>query len=187
MNRPGQHIMAIMKETRVILLLGAAIVLSGCGSSEMSDLENYVRQVKAREGGGIEPLPVFKPVEPFVFNPSNLRNPFVPSDGIEEPIAIAAQNGIHPDTLRPREELESYSLDSLRMVGTLEMAANLWGLIQANDGTIHRVRNGNYMGQNHGKIIRILENQIELLEIIPDAPGSWRENQASVKLSESNG
>jgi type IV pilus assembly protein PilP len=67
------------------------------------------------------------------------------------------------------------------------MASSLWGLIQANDGTIHRIRNGNYMGQNHGKIVRILENQIELLEIIPDGPGSWRERQGSVKLSESNG
>ncbi|MGH8476960.1 MAG: pilus assembly protein PilP, partial [Methylococcales bacterium] len=59
-------------------------------------------------------------------------------------------------------------------------------LIEADDGTIHRVQNGNYMGQNHGQIIRILANQIELMEILPDpaSPGNWRNQQATVKLAE---
>jgi type IV pilus assembly protein PilP len=70
------------------------------------------------------------------------------------------------------------------MVGTVNLNSNLWGLIQANDGTIHRVRNGNYIGKHHGKIIRIMEDQVELLEIISDGPGAWRERQAAVKLSE---
>ena len=184
MNRPLHILMLISKSIRFISVLGAAILISGCGSSEMSDLEDYVKQVKSRDKSEIEPLPEIKTVETFVFDPIDLRNPFTPTEGTEEPAEIADQNGIRPDTVRPREELESYSLDSLRMVGTVTMASSLWGLIQANDGTIHRVRNGNYMGQHHGKIVRIMENQIELLEIIPDGPRSWRERQASVKLSE---
>ena len=77
-------------------------------------------------------------------------------------------NGIKPDTERRKEELEAYSLDTLRMVGTLTNAKGLWGLIKAKDGTIHRVQVGNHMGQNYGKIIRILEDKIELMEIVPD-------------------
>ncbi|MGH8551553.1 MAG: pilus assembly protein PilP [Methylococcales bacterium] len=187
MNRAEQHRIPILKSARLLFMLGVALSVSACTSGELSDLESYVSQVKAREKSGIEGLPEIKTVETFVFDPSDLRNPFVPTETNEEPAEVAIQNGVRPDTVRSREELESYSLDTLRMVGTVTMASSLWGLIQANDGTIHRVRNGNYIGQNHGKIIRILDNQIELLEIIPDGPGSWRERQASVKLSESNG
>lgn len=184
MNRPGLNSRAIMGPIRCIFMLGAAILLSACGNDNMSDLKAYVTQIKAREKSGIEPLPEIKTVETFVFDSTDLRNPFLPTESADEPTEVAIHNGIRPDSVRSREELESYSLDSLRMVGTVNMASSLWGLVQANDGTIHRVRSGNYIGQHHGKIIRILENQIELLEIIPDGPGSWRERKASVKLSE---
>jgi type IV pilus assembly protein PilP len=184
MNGSEQTRIPMMKSIQVIIMLGAAIGVSACNSGDMTDLDDYIRQIKTREKGAIEPLPEFKTIESFVFDSNELRNPFIPAEGTEELAEIPAQNGIRPDALRPREELESYALDSLRMVGTVNMTSDLWGLIQANDGTIHRVRNGNYLGQHHGKIVRILENQIELLEIIPDGPGSWRERQASVKLSE---
>ena len=60
----------------------------------------------------------------------------------------------------------------------------LWGLIKANDGTIHRVRDGNYLGRNYGRILRIFQDKIEIMEIVPDQPGAWRENQATIALSE---
>jgi type IV pilus assembly protein PilP len=70
------------------------------------------------------------------------------------------------------------------MVGTLTNKKGLWGLVKAKDGTIHRVQVGHHMGQNFGKIIRILEDKIELMEIVPDKPGTWREQQASLALAE---
>jgi len=80
--------------------------------------------------------------------------------------------------------LEAFSLDSLRMVGTLTDHEGLWGLVRTKDGTIHSVRVGNYMGQNYGRIVRILEDRIELMEIVPDKPGTWREQQATLALAE---
>ncbi len=165
-------------------LLGMSIVLAACSNDDMFDLREYVTKVKSREKVNVEPLPEITAGETFVFDPEGLRNPFTPTASSEEPPQVTLENGIRPDEIRAREELESYALDSLRMVGTVNMSSSLWGLIQANDGTIHRVRNGNYLGKHHGKIIRIMEDQVELLEIIPDGPGTWRERQASVKLSE---
>ena len=109
-------------------------------------------------------------MEPFVFKPDGLRDPFQPVEKNTDnsTVDIAGGNGIKPDTERRKEELEAYSLDTLRMVGTLTNAKGLWGLIKAKDGTIHRVQVGNHMGQNYGKIIRILEDKIELMEIVPD-------------------
>jgi type IV pilus assembly protein PilP len=70
------------------------------------------------------------------------------------------------------------------MVGTVVMKSNLWGLVKASDGTIYRVQVGNHMGKNYGKIIRISPDKIELMEIVPDKPGTWREQQTSIALAE---
>jgi len=70
------------------------------------------------------------------------------------------------------------------MVGTLEQHEDTWALINDTAGTIHRVQAGNYMGQNHGKITRVTEFEIELTEIIPDGIGGWVERPASITISE---
>jgi type IV pilus assembly protein PilP len=168
-----------------ILLVSAG--LSSCADDDLADLKSYVAEVKARQKSAVEPLPEIKTVEPFVFNAEDLRDPFVQSEKAEQQEEAKAENGIRPDTARAREELESYELDTLRMVGTVNLNNALWGLVRASDGTIHRVRAGNYIGRNFGKIIRVREDQIELLEIIPDSPGAWRERKASLDLAEASG
>lgn len=135
----------------------------------------------------MDPLPEVKTVEPFLFSGADLRDPFVPDEKIQEPEDEKVESGIRPDTTRPKEELESYDLDSLRMVGTVNREGVLWGLIKANDSTIHRVRAGNYMGRNHGKIVNIKENSIELVEIVSDSPGSWHERKGGLELAEASG
>ncbi|SMF94154.1 type IV pilus assembly protein PilP [Methylomagnum ishizawai] len=164
-----------------------ALGLVGCGGGDMADLKSYVAEVKGRHRGMVDPLPEVKTVEPFVFRPEDLRDPFIPDEKSQEPEEEKVESGIRPDTSRPREELESYELDSLRMVGTVIQQGGLWGLVRANDGTIHRVRVGNYMGKNYGKIINIKENMIELVEIFSDSPGAWHERKASLDLAEASG
>ena len=93
----------------------------------------------------------------------------------------------HPpemDFNRRKEELEAFPLEVLKMVGTVAMKKNLWALIKADDGTIHRVQAGNYLGKNHGRILHINADKIELMEIVPDKPGQWREQQTSLALTE---
>ncbi|ESS71357.1 pilus assembly protein PilP [Methyloglobulus morosus KoM1] len=170
----------------VLFSLVISIVLVGCGDDGFSDLKQYIADVNARPKGTIEPLPEIKTVEPFVFKPEGLRDPFKPISETQEAdeAQVAAGNGIKPDTSRRKEELEAFPLDSLRMVGTVVMKGNLWGLVKASDKTIYRVQVGNYMGKNYGKIIRILTDKIELMEIVPDTPGTWREQQTSLALTE---
>ncbi len=176
------------KTKRSLLLVTTAALLTGatgCAKNEgFSDLRQYISEVKSRPKQTIPPLPVFKVAEPYIFNPDGLRDPFIEITRNEEieSIEIVANGGVRPDLTRHREEMESFSLDSLRMVGTVFMKAGLWGLIKASDGTIHRIQVGNYMGQNHGKVIRILDDRIEMMEIVPDRPGAWREQQASLVL-----
>ncbi|WP_020562470.1 pilus assembly protein PilP [Methylosarcina fibrata] len=163
-----------------------ALMLTGCGNDDFSDLETFIKTEQAKPKGPIEPLPEIKIVEPFVFKPEGLRDPFAPLEQAEQ--AENGENvegtGLRPDTSRPKEELEAYPLDSLRMVGTVNMQGTLWGLVKASDGTIYRVQVGNYLGKNYGKIIRIVGDKIEIMEMISDKPGKWREQQQSLALTE---
>lgn len=162
------------------------MLLAGCGESDMTDLKNYVNEVKARPRGAIEPLPEVRTVEPFAFSADSVRDPFVVEERDSEPEETKVESGIRPDTTRPKEELESFDLDSLRMVGTVTRDGTLWALVRAGDGTIHRVRPGNHMGRNYGKITTIKDGMIELIEIVSDGPGSWVERKASIELSEAS-
>ncbi len=173
---------------KLLLIFFGLALLTGCADDNFDDLEDYIRSVKARPKGAIEPLPEIKVVEPFIFNPDGLRNPFMVEEQSveEEEYEQAAGSAIRPDPTRRKEELEYYTLDSLRMVGTLRMkVSGLWALVRASDGTIHRVQAGHYMGKNHGKILRVLADKIELMEIVPDTkPGFWIEQQAALALAE---
>ena len=167
---------------RLATAIAMLFLLSACGGSGMSDLEQFVDEVKARKPAPIKPLPEIKQIETFTYVPGDRRSPF--QQELPEEVATGGAEGVTPDKARRKEELEEFSLDSLRMVGTLNQNDIVWGLIRNKEGTIYRVRVGNYMGQNNGQITRISEEQIELTEIIPDHKGGYQERQATVALSE---
>ncbi|MEM1176228.1 MAG: pilus assembly protein PilP, partial [Pseudomonadota bacterium] len=85
---------------------------------------------------------------------------------------------------RIREYLEGFPLDSLAMVGTLDISGTYYGLVQTSDGLIHRVIPGNYMGQNYGRITDITESEIALVEVISDGIGGYIERDAAVSLTD---
>lgn len=170
---------------RIMACLITLFSITGCASDNMGDLQKYVGEIKAREPTPIEPLPEIKQVETFVYVGGDRRDPFLMGQQAIQETVVEQNSGIAgPNLARAKEELEQYPLDSLRMVGTLEQAGTFWGLVSVKDGTLFRVRSGNYMGQNHGQITRVGEERIELTEIIPDNSGGWQERQTAVALSE---
>lgn len=178
---------AINNRTCRILMLTAAIAgIVGCSGDPTADLIDYAEKVKNQQVSRIEPLPEFRPYESFTYAATDLRDPFtVPTFSNQQALALpTASGGITPDFDRPREPLEEFPLDSLRMVGTLEQNEANWALINDTDGTIHRVQAGNYAGQNFGKITRVTEYEVELTEIVPDGIGGWMERQATIAISE---
>jgi type IV pilus assembly protein PilP len=162
-----------------LTLLVFGLALSGCGG-DMADLHRYVAEIKARAPGKIAPLPQIKPYDTYTY-PANLRDPFTPTAA---PVITGVGGGPRPDPTRIKEALEAFPLDTLRLVGSLERAGEQWSLIKAPDGAVHRVRAGNYLGQNDGRIIHLTEQGIELAELIEDGQGGWIERQASLTLGE---
>jgi len=166
---------------RKFIPLMVPLLLAGCANQDLSDLQRYVEEVKGRPASGIAPIPEVKQVVGFVYAAKNRRDPFTPQEDATAETEAVLDNGIRPDPNRRKEELEVYSLDSLRMVGTLEQDDQTWGLVKTSDGTIHRVTQGNYMGLNDGKITRISEDKIELIELVPTGSG-FLEKEAAVAL-----
>jgi len=163
------------------LLCASIVLVAGCGAG-MDDLDAYILEVKARPGGRIDPLPEITPYEVYTYiaDAEGIRSPFSP----DTPQATGASGGLRPEEDRVREHLENFSLDTMRMVGTLDFAEDTYALVQTSDGLIHRVLPGNYMGQNDGKVVEISESEINLVEIISDGIGGYVERDAAVSLSD---
>jgi len=103
--------------------------------------------------------------------------------GRVEPLP-GANGGVRPDNHRNREYLEQFSLDTLKMVGTLNLGGSSYGLVQTKDGRVHRVIVGEHLGTNDGKITTISPSKIALVEIIPDGLGGYIERPAALALNE---
>ena len=165
-------------------LLAAAVAavllapLAGCGGGT-ADLKRELEAKKLRPGSRIEPLREIKPYESFVYDPTELRSPFQPS----VPVAAPGAGGVRPDAHRNREFLEGFSLDTLKMVGTLRQSGRVYGLIQTKDGLIHRVVPGNYVGQNDGKVLAVADSKITVVEVVADGMGGYMERPAALALA----
>ena len=162
----------------VALACGYA-ALTACSSAD-DELSRFIEDTKKEPGGRVEPLPEIKPYETYVYSAQDLRSPFLPSS----PGSGAGLAGVRPDQKRSREFLEQYSLDTLRMVGTLRLGGQIYGLVETKDGLVHRVTPGNHMGQAEGKITDITPSKISLIEIVPDSLGGYMERPAALGLNE---
>lgn len=165
--------------SRLAFLLLAALALGGC-TRGTSDLRDWIAQQKARKGAPIPPLPVIQTFETFTYADQDLRDPFGPGAAEQQ----AATSGPRPDQNRPRQPLEMFALDSLKMVGTIGAGAGIEALVKDPSGVIHPVHRGEYMGQNYGRITAIGDDHIDLVELVSNGNGGWMERPASIALGE---
>ncbi len=163
-------------------LLATTLLMTGC-TRGMSDLRQWVAQQKARKGAPIQPLPVIKTFETFVYADQDMRDPFSPGTAELDDVARAT-SGPRPDANRVKEPLEMFALDTLKMVGTVGTGPGLQVLIKDPTGVIHRVRAGDYMGQNYGRITTVTDDQVDLVEMVSNGNGGWMERPASIGLGE---
>lgn len=168
---------------RWIILVALSAGMAGCGSSQHDDLDKFVRDAGQGMRGKVDPLPEVKPYEPFPYAAFDYPDPFKPRK-LKASNNVGSGSGLQPDLNRRKEPLESYELEKLKMVGSLEQNKVMYGLIKAPDNSLHRVKAGNYMGVNFGKITSVSETEIQLIEVVEDSAGDWSEKQSSVTLVE---
>ncbi|MBA4381450.1 MAG: pilus assembly protein PilP [Sideroxydans sp.] len=159
------------------------VTLSGCGGGEFQDLRDFVKNAGADMRGKIDPPPDIKPYEPFTYsNAEALSDPFKPR---KRDVRSTNRNGLNlPDFDRPKEELEDYPLESLKMVGYLFQRNVGHAVVKSSEGKIYRVKAGNYIGLNFGQILSVSENEVKIKEMVQDSAGDWTERESSLQLVE---
>lgn len=163
----------------------ACLVLTGCADG-MADLRAFVEKTKQRPGQQVPPIPEFEPYQSFDYVPDELRDPFRVQASFAEPEQdkSAGTSGIRPPVDHRTQPLERFPLDSLDMVGTLSRQGSQFALIRDPEGSVHQVKEGNYLGQNYGRITAVDPDRVKLVEIIPDGQDGWMERDAAIGMSE---
>jgi type IV pilus assembly protein PilP len=150
----------------------AVALLVSCGAPEQQGSEPL--NATARE---LEPLPEVEPEQPFAYSAEQFRDPF-------QPLTFAPADTLsQPDRDRPEEPLERYALESLKLVGVVQINGYC-ALIKAPDGKTHRARKGNYLGLNQGRIIDIGERRLYLREVVAYDDHTLRERESVLSLDE---
>lgn len=173
-----------MRALKLLVLPLVLSLLHGCGAGgDFSDLQGFMAEVRARPKGAIEPLPKFQPYEAFAYSASSLRSPFQPPIKIETVSRPKGSQEIKPDERRVREFLEGFNIENFEMVGTLSNGSGVFALVSGAGG-VHRVKVGDYLGRNHGRVVAVEAAAIEVVEIVPDGDGGWLERPRSLALKE---
>lgn len=166
-------------------VLATVVVLSGCGDGGVQEVRQWMDEVRRQTPVSVQKIQEPKTFTPFSYGGKDEVDPFSPvklSAALAK-LRAASSSPIKPDLDRRKEALESYPLDTIKMVGTLEKPGLTYALVQI-DRSVFQVKVGNYIGQNFGMITRISETEVELKEIVRDAAGDWVERKAKLELQE---
>ena len=165
-----------------IILFIALIAIQGC-NDDLSDVKQFVESVKVMRGIKIEPVPEPSEFQHFEYSATFIRSPFdTPQQELTVDIISQSRDCLQPDVSRAKTALEAYGLDNLEMLGSLGLKGNLWALVKTLNGDVHKVRKGHYIGLFRGRITQVSEQQIEILEVVPDGAGCWVERNNSIAL-----
>ncbi len=162
-----------------------AVLLAGCSQqSDTRQLREQLAEIAARPAGAVEPLPTFEPYEAFTYSAASMRSPFDPPQLLVAADREQGPDMVQPDFNRRSEPLEAFSLNTLEMVGTFSRGSRVLALIRDEAGHVHRVGRGNYVGRNHGRVVAVAGDRVDLIEIVPSGDGGWIERPRTLGMSQ---
>lgn len=162
----------------LLAMVATPFVASSLRPGVSAELIEYVKSVKAKKQIYKENLPQSPKQKKIKYSAENFRDPF----RLYVPKIARKHSGSMPNLNRKREPLESYPLESLEMVGTIEKSGVFYALLRDRKGMIYRAGVGNYVGQNSGKIESISMTEINIKQWVSDSRDDWRELPAKIFL-----
>ena len=178
-----------MKQLIYLLL---CVLLAGCSSGEHEDLKEWITENSKDLRGAVKKLPEVMPYQSVAYDVESLLDPFKASK--IEPESRnkhgAGKGGEYQPDFDARELrnniLEKYPLESLKMIGTLNVNNRPMAVIQVDD-KVKQVKVGEYVGLDFGMVTRITVEAIELRELVQDAAGDWSERNSTLHLQSKDG
>jgi type IV pilus assembly protein PilP len=167
----------------VIGSLLAATFLAGCGDSDVREVRDWMEQVRRDTRPAVKPLPEPKDFLPYAYGAKDAVDPFDPNKLLGELARAAAtsNNPNQPDLQRPRELLETFPLDTMQMVGTMEKSGTRFALLQV-ERSLYRVKAGQRIGQNFGVVTHVADDAVDIREVVQDAAGEWTQRTTKLEL-----
>lgn len=161
----------------------ASALLAGCGDSDVREVRDWMEQVKHDTHPSVKPLPEPKDFLPYAYGAKDTVDPFDPNKLLGELARAAAtsNNPNQPDLQRPRELLETFPLDTMQMVGTMEKGGTRYALLQV-DRSLYQVKTGQRIGQNFGVVTHVGEDAVDIREVVQDAAGEWTGRMTKLEL-----
>lgn len=183
-----QPALAMTRWMPLLVAAGMALGLGGCADGKLEELNTWMRQQRAAVHAELPPLAPPLPFLPLAYEPGQSPDPFNPQKLAlvlrqDAGAAALASRLLGPELNRPRQPLESFTLESMRMVGSLMRQGQRVALVRIEQ-QVHVVRPGQYLGQNYGRITQITETGIHLREIVQDGAGEWAERTTVLSLQE---
>ncbi|WP_454904467.1 pilus assembly protein PilP [Variovorax gossypii] len=172
---------------KVIGIMLVSAGLSAC-ESDQEDLQRWMAEQRAQVKPSVPRI-----TEPKKFTPQTYTeaSSFEPFNMLKLTQALRRESNqpstselIAPELARRKEALEAFPLDSMAMVGSMNRNGQPVALVRV-DKLLYKVRVGEYLGLNYGRITRINETEVALREIVQDAAGEWIERVATLQLQES--
>jgi len=172
---------------RAVSFMVSAVALTGCVDADLAQLEGTLADIRQSPGGQPPVMAVALPESADLsYLYSNERSPFLPPEEIAQGSADRSEGSLAPDRQRTPEPLERFSLQELRLVGTMRMGGRQVALIASPDGNVTSVKEGNYMGTDYGRIAQINAQEIRVTERVFTQPEGWQERQVSLVINENN-
>ena len=172
---------------RLLCIMAGVLLLSGLGacSPDNDELIQWMEQQHKEIKPNIAPIYPPKKFDPQPYLGVTGVEPF----GTQKLIPVGGgSNGKGSALLaaakaHATQELESYPLDSMSMVGSLQQGGKAHALLMV-ESRLHDVKVGDWIGQNYGQITAITDQQITLRETVQDPTGEWIERTSTLQLQE---
>lgn len=164
--------------------VGLLVLLAGCADPELGSLDRDLAAIRNDPGQvpRVE-LPEIPEYEAVPYDEADRRSPFVARlPEAEQP--PRGSEDLAPDLARPREPLEAFGLGELDLVGTLQVGGQPSALVRSPDGQVHRLRVGDHLGSDFGRIVSITDASVQLVEVVPTGRGGWLERSTRLSLDD---
>lgn len=177
-----------MRHCYILAILCATTLLTACGSSGDDNIRQWMVEERNQTRPKVEPIPAPKQFKPEAYTNAAAMEPFSKeklTQALKRDSSQVVANGalVAPELARRKEPMEAFPLDAMAMVGSIVKSGQPVALVKV-DNLLYQVKQGSYLGQNFGKVMKISETEVTLREIVQDAVGEWIERVATLQLQE---
>jgi type IV pilus assembly protein PilP len=163
-----------------------SLALLGCSSASQEELQQWMSEQRTQTHAKVKPISEPKQFKPESYTMMAMVEPF----SIQK-LTVALKNEksqtsanaalVAPELARRKEPLEEFPLDTMSLVGSLLRDGKPVGLVKIGP-LLYQVRVGEHLGQNFGRVMKIVEKELTLREIVQDAAGEWTERSAFLQV-----